>query len=148
MRQSSSRGTIKASVKLAKRWWRLDRWSWSVTDLPATLQELEHSILAKFEPEMPSGTRSCWSAHAQQNAKRLGRPATAPRQAIEVWKLYRAGISKSEIARRIEVGRTAVRRILIGFHPGQLPCKNGARSKKSCQPEGLDAPGLNALSRR
>ena len=30
----------------------------------------------------------------------------------EIEKLYRAGVSKSEIARRLQIGRTSVRRIL------------------------------------
>jgi len=50
--------------------------------------------------------------HARENGKRLGRPVTAGLHATEVRKLYRAGISKSEIARRLNVGRTSVRHIL------------------------------------
>jgi DNA invertase Pin-like site-specific DNA recombinase len=37
---------------------------------------------------------------------------TAGLQATEVRKLHRAEISKSEIARRLQIGRTSVRRIL------------------------------------
>lgn len=48
-------------------------------------------------------------AQARQNGKRLGRPLTAGLKADHVWKLYRAGISKSEIARRLQLGRTSVR---------------------------------------
>jgi len=48
----------------------------------------------------------------RQNGKKLSRPATATRHASEIRKLYRAGVSKSEIARRLEIGRTSVRRIL------------------------------------
>jgi putative DNA-invertase from lambdoid prophage Rac len=118
--------------------WRLDRWGRSVTDLLATLQELEHlgvgfvsltealdlttpagramagllAIFAEFEREILRERVCAGLAHARQNGKRLGRPATAARHAIEIRKLYRAGISKSEIARRLEVGRTSVRRIL------------------------------------
>jgi DNA-binding transcriptional regulator LsrR (DeoR family) len=32
--------------------------------------------------------------------------------AVEALKLYRQGLSKSEIARRLQIGRTSVRRIL------------------------------------
>ena len=46
------------------------------------------------------------------NGKRVGRPMTAGLQAAEIRKLHRAGISKSEIARRLQMGRTSVRRIL------------------------------------
>jgi putative DNA-invertase from lambdoid prophage Rac len=51
-------------------------------------------------------------AHARQNGKRLGRPITAATQASEVRVLHRAGINKAEIARRLQIGRTPVRRIL------------------------------------
>ena len=43
---------------------------------------------------------------------RLGRPLTATLHADQVRKLRRAGTSKSEIARRLNIGRTSVRRIL------------------------------------
>jgi DNA invertase Pin-like site-specific DNA recombinase len=46
------------------------------------------------------------------NGKRLGRPATAAVKSAEIRKLHRAGISKAEIARRLDIGRTSVRRIL------------------------------------
>jgi transposase len=34
------------------------------------------------------------------------------RRSTEIRKLHRAGVSKSEIARRVHIGRTSVRRIL------------------------------------
>jgi DNA invertase Pin-like site-specific DNA recombinase len=51
-------------------------------------------------------------AQARQNGQRLGRPVTAALHADQVQKLYRAGISKAEIARRLKIGRTSVRRIM------------------------------------
>jgi putative DNA-invertase from lambdoid prophage Rac len=118
--------------------WRLDRWGRSVTDLLATLQELEHlgvgfvsltealdlttpagramagllAIFAEFEREILRERTRAGLAHARENGQRLGRPATAAVHAAEVRKLHRAGISKSEIARRLNIGRTSVRRIL------------------------------------
>src|SRR5713226_710946 len=118
--------------------WRLDRWGRSVTDLLATLQELEHlgvgfvsltealdlttpagramagllAIFAEFEREILRERTRAGLAHARQNGKRLGRPATAAAHAAEIGKLYRAGVSKSEIARRMQIGRTSVRRVL------------------------------------
>ena len=118
--------------------WRLDRWGRSVTDLLATLQELEHlgvgfvsltealdlttpagramagllAIFAEFEREILRERTRAGLAHARQNGKRLGRPATAASHAAEIGKLYRAGVSKSEIARRLQIGRTSVRRVL------------------------------------
>ena len=118
--------------------WRLDRWGRSVTDLLATLQELEHlgvgfvsltealdlttpagramagllAVFAAFEREILAERTRAGLAHARQNGKRLGRPATAAVHAAEVRKLYRVGVSKSEIARRLQIGRTSVRRVL------------------------------------
>jgi DNA invertase Pin-like site-specific DNA recombinase len=118
--------------------WRLDRWGRSVTDLLATLQELEHlgvgfvsltealdlttpagramaallAVFAEFEREILRERVRAGLAHARQNGKRLGRPATATMHTDEVRKLCRSGLSKSEIARRLNIGRTSVRRIL------------------------------------
>jgi DNA invertase Pin-like site-specific DNA recombinase len=118
--------------------WRLDRWGRSVTDLLATLQELQHldvgfvsltealdlttppgralaallAVFAEFEKEIMRERVRAGLAHARQNGKRLGRPITAAVHADNVRKLHRSGISKSEIARRLKIGRTSVRRIL------------------------------------
>jgi putative DNA-invertase from lambdoid prophage Rac len=118
--------------------WRLDRWGRSVADLLATLQELEHlgvgfvsltealdlttpagramaallAVFAEFEREILRERVRAGLAHARQNGTRLGRPQTAALQTSQVRKLYSAGVSKSEIARRLEIGRTSVRRIL------------------------------------
>jgi len=117
--------------------WRLDRWGRSVTDLLATLQELEHlgvgfisltealdlttpagramagllAVFSAFEREILRERTRAGLAHARLNGKRLGRPMTAGLQA-EIRKLYRAGVAKAEIARRLQIGRTSVRRIL------------------------------------
>jgi DNA invertase Pin-like site-specific DNA recombinase len=110
--------------------WRLDRWGRSVTDLLATLQELEHlgvgfvsltealdlttpAGCAEFEREILRKRVRAGLAHARQSGKRLGRPATAAIHTDEVRKLRCAGISKSEIARRLNIGLTSVRRILL-----------------------------------
>ena len=118
--------------------WRLDRWGRSVTDLLATLQELEHlgvgfvsltealdlttpagramagllAIFAEFEREILRERTRAGLAHARQNGQRLGRPVTAGLQAAEIVRLHRIGVAKAEIARRLDVGRTSVRRIL------------------------------------
>ena len=70
------------------------------------------AIFAEFEREILCERTRAGLAQARQNGKRLGRPETAARHAAEIRKLHRAGISKSEIARRLQIGRTSVRRIL------------------------------------
>ena len=118
--------------------WRLDRWGRSVADLLATLQELEHlgvgfvsltealdlttpvgramagllAVFAAFEREILQERVRAGLAHARQNGKRLGRPATAALHTAEIRKQHRAGVAKAEIARRLGVSRTSVRRIL------------------------------------
>jgi DNA invertase Pin-like site-specific DNA recombinase len=118
--------------------WRLDRWGRSVADLLATLQELQQlgvgfvsltealdlttptgramagllAVFAEFEREILRERVRAGLAHARQNGKRLGRPPSASHQAAQVRKLYRDGLSKSEVARRLNIGRTSVRRIL------------------------------------
>jgi DNA invertase Pin-like site-specific DNA recombinase len=118
--------------------WRLDRWGRSVADLLATLQELAHlgvgfvsltealdlttpagramaallAVFAEFEREILRERVRAGLAHARQNGKRLGRPITAGLRVNQVRKLHRAGVSKAEIARRLQIGRTSVRRIL------------------------------------
>ena len=117
--------------------WRLDRWGRSVTDLLATLQELQHlgvgfvsltealdlttpagrtmagllAIFAKFEREVLRGRTLAGLAPARQNGKRVGRPETAAQHVAEIRKLHRVGINKSEIARRLQIERTSVLRI-------------------------------------
>src|SRR5450759_645028 len=118
--------------------WRLDRWGRSVADLVATLQELSHlgvgfvsltealdlttpigramaglqAVFAEFEREILRERVRAGLAHARQKGKRLGRPRTAARKAGPVRELYRHGVSKAEIARRLPIGRTSVRGIL------------------------------------
>jgi DNA invertase Pin-like site-specific DNA recombinase len=118
--------------------WRLDRWGRSVADLLATLQELEHlgvgfvsltealdlttpvgramagllAVFAEFERDILRERVRAGLAHARQNGQRLGRPTTAGLHANQVRKLHRAGVSKAEIARRLQIGRTSVRRML------------------------------------
>ena len=118
--------------------WRLDRWGRSVADLLSTLQEMEHlgvgfvsltealdlttpagramagllAVFAEFEREILRERVRAGLAHARQNGKRLGRPLTAALHADQVRTLFRRGSSKSEIARRLNIGRTSVRRIL------------------------------------
>ena len=70
------------------------------------------AIFAEFEREILRERTRAGLAHARQNSKRLGRPTTAVLHTAGIQKLHRARVSKSEIARRVRVGRTSVRRIL------------------------------------
>ncbi len=118
--------------------WRLDRWGRSVADLVSTLHELQHlgvgfvsltealdlttpagramagllAVFAEFEREILRERVRAGLDHARQHGKRLGRPPSVVHQAAEAHKLYRKGISKSEIARQLQIGRTSVRRLL------------------------------------
>jgi putative DNA-invertase from lambdoid prophage Rac len=118
--------------------WRLDRWGRSVADLVSTLQELQHlgvgfvsltealdlttpagramagllSVFAEFERDILRERVRAGLDHARRQGKRLGRPPSVVHQAAEVRKLGRQGISKSEIARQLQISRTSVRRLL------------------------------------
>jgi DNA invertase Pin-like site-specific DNA recombinase len=70
------------------------------------------AVFAEFEREILRERVRAGLEQARRNGQRLGRPITAALQADQVRKLHRAGISKAEIARRLQIGRTSVRRIL------------------------------------
>jgi DNA invertase Pin-like site-specific DNA recombinase len=118
--------------------WRLDRWGRSLADLVVTLKELAElgvgfvsltealdlttptgramagllAVFAEFEHEVLRERVRAGLAQARLEGKQLGRPVTAARHATQIRKLHRAGVSKAEIARRLQIGRTSVRRIL------------------------------------
>jgi putative DNA-invertase from lambdoid prophage Rac len=118
--------------------WRLDRWGRSVADLVSTLQELQHlgvgfvsltealdlttpagramagllAVFAEFEREILRERVRAGLAYARLNGKRLGRPPSVVHQAVKARKLHRQGISKSAVARQLQISRTSVRRLL------------------------------------
>lgn len=118
--------------------WRLDRWGRSLADLVVTLKELAElgvgfvsltealdlttptgramagllSVFAEFEHEILRERIRAGLVEARRKGTRLGRPLTAAKKAVQIRKLHRSGVSKAEIARRLEIGRTSVRRIL------------------------------------
>ena len=51
---------------------------------------------------------------AREKGGRHGRPRTAAKYEAEVRKLFKQGLSKAEISRRLGIGRTSVIRILGG----------------------------------
>ena len=118
--------------------WRLDRWGRSLADLVVTLQELNElgvgfvsltealdlttpsgramagllAVFAEFEREILRERVKAGIAQARKEGKPHGRPRTAALQAQRVRQLRAQQLSKSEIARRLGIGRTSVRRIL------------------------------------
>ena len=70
------------------------------------------AVFAEFERDILRERVRAGLAHARQNGTRLDRPATAGLHTAEIRKLHRAGIAKAEIARRLQISRTSVRRIL------------------------------------
>ncbi len=118
--------------------WRLDRWGRSLADLVMTLQELSAlgvgfvsltealdlttpsgramagllAVFAEFEREILRERVKAGIAQARKEGRPHGRPRSASLQAKQVRRLWAQHLSKSEIARRLKIGRTSVRRIL------------------------------------
>jgi putative DNA-invertase from lambdoid prophage Rac len=121
--------------------WRLDRWGRSLADLVATLQELKAlgvgfvsltealdlttpggramagllAVFAEFEREILRERVRAGIAQARKEGRPHGRPRTAALQAEQVRQLQIQNMSQSEIARRLGIGRTSVRRILTAL---------------------------------
>jgi DNA invertase Pin-like site-specific DNA recombinase len=118
--------------------WKLDRWGRSLPDLVTTLKELSEvgvafvsytetldlstpsgramigllSVFAEFERDLLRERVKAGILQARSEGRVGGRPKTAALQTEEVRKLFKKGISKSEIARKLRIGRTSVRRAL------------------------------------
>jgi DNA invertase Pin-like site-specific DNA recombinase len=118
--------------------WRLDRWGRSLPDLVVTLRELTElgvgfvsltealdlttptgralagmlAVFAEFEREVLRERVRAGIAQARREGRPHGRPRTASLKAAEVLRLNGESVSHSEIARRLGIGRTSVRRIL------------------------------------
>jgi putative DNA-invertase from lambdoid prophage Rac len=118
--------------------WRLDRWGRSLADLIVTLKELGElgvgfvslteafdlntptgramagllAVFAEFEREILRERVKAGLARARERGRRLGRPLSAAKKLPQVRALYSRGLTKSEIARRLGICRTSVRRQL------------------------------------
>ncbi len=118
--------------------WKLDRWGRSVTDLLHSLNELNVgvgfisitealdlttaggramagmlAIFAEFEREILRERVKAGISYARSQGNKHGRPASASLRTDEIKLLYKKGMSKSEIARQLKIGRTSVRRALL-----------------------------------
>jgi DNA invertase Pin-like site-specific DNA recombinase len=126
--------------------WRLDRWGRSLVDLVVTLKELASlgvgfvsrtealdlttptgramagllSVFAEFEHEILRERIRAGIAEARLNGKHMGRPLTVGKKASQIRKLHLAGVSKAEIARQLNIGRTSVRRILATYFKEEI----------------------------
>ena len=120
---------------------RLARWGRSVSDLVGTLEELTAlevgfisltealdlttatgramagllAVFAEFERDLLRERVKAGIAHAKKLGKPHGRPITIAHKANQVKRLFSKGLSKSEIARKLNIGRTSVRRLLSNF---------------------------------
>lgn len=118
--------------------WRLDRWGRSLLDLIATLQELHAvgvgfvsltealdmttpggralagmlAVLAEFERDILRDRVKAGIAQARKEGRPHGRPPTVRQHAAEIKALFADGTSKRQIAARLSISRTSVRRML------------------------------------
>jgi DNA invertase Pin-like site-specific DNA recombinase len=126
--------------------WRLDRWGRSLLDLISTLQELLSlevgfvslsdaldmttpggralagmlAVFAEFERDILRERVKAGIAHARREGKPHGRPPTVLSRAPEAQALFAQGLSKRAIAKRLNVSRTSVRRLVSAVRsPGE-----------------------------
>jgi len=118
--------------------WKLDRWGRSIVDLVSSLKDLTEvgvgfvsitealdlttpsgrafagmlSVFAEFERDLLSERIKTGIAEARRKGKPHGRPVTVGKKVNQVKHLYRKGLSKSEIARQLNMGRTSVTRLV------------------------------------
>jgi putative DNA-invertase from lambdoid prophage Rac len=116
--------------------WRLDRWGRSLVDLITTLKELSAlgvgfvsitealdlttpsgramagvlAVFSEFEREILRDRVKAGIAQARREGKRHGRPATVSAHAEAIKTMLSQGVSKREIAKRLGISRTSVRR--------------------------------------
>ena len=125
--------------------WKLDRWGRSVADLVTTINEMTAlgvafvsftealdlstpsgrvlagmlAVFAEFERDLIRERVRRGLARARRDGTRLGRPPTAATHAKEARALRGRDLSHAEIARRLGVGESSVRRILAVAKPAR-----------------------------
>jgi DNA invertase Pin-like site-specific DNA recombinase len=118
--------------------WRLDRWGRSLLDLIGTLQELQAvgvgfvsltealdmttpggralagmlAVFAEFERDILRDRVKAGIAQARKEGRPHGRPPSARLHTAEIYTLFAGGASKRQIAARLKISRTSVRRLL------------------------------------
>jgi DNA invertase Pin-like site-specific DNA recombinase len=118
--------------------WKLDRWSRSLLDLVSSLKELSDlgvgfvsltealdlttptgramtgllSVFAEFERDILRERVKAGIVHAKKMGIKCGRPETAALKIELIKKMKAQGKNHSEIARKLKIGRTSVRRLL------------------------------------
>lgn len=70
------------------------------------------AVFAQYERDILRDRVMAGIAEARKNGKLYGRPATVRMLADEVNRLFAEGTSKSQIAKRLGIGRTSVRRLV------------------------------------
>ena len=70
------------------------------------------SVFAEFEREILRERVRAGIAQARKEGRPHGRPRTASLKVNEILRLHGERVSQSEIARRLGISRTSVRRIL------------------------------------
>lgn len=139
--------------------WKLDRWGRSLADLVGSLKELGEvgvgfvsltealdlntstgrammgllGVFAEFERDILRERVKSGIAHARSQGRPHGRPKSAALKSDRIFKLKAEGKNHSEIARRLKIGRTSVRRLIA---QAKVSKKRG--SKRSAGPR-MDA---------
>jgi DNA invertase Pin-like site-specific DNA recombinase len=70
------------------------------------------AVFAEFERDLLCERVKAGIAHAKKLGKPHGRPKTVAQKTDKIKKMFLKGLSKAEIAKRLNIGRTSVRRLL------------------------------------
>jgi len=132
--------------------WRLDRWGRSLLDLIGTLQELHAvgvgfvsltealdmttpggralagmlAVFAEFERDILRDRVKAGIAQARKEGRPHGRPPTVRKHADEINALFTRGVSKRQIAAKLDISRASVRRMLLTT--GRVPSRPRRRA--------------------
>ena len=100
---------IATDVRVVHRWirerLRNDVW-------PEDWLRLMLAVFAEFERDILRDRVKAGIAQARKLGKPHGRPPTVRQRSEEIKRLYASGVSKREIAKRLGISRTSVRRLL------------------------------------